>query len=140
MTTIYVQNRIPHKILKNITPKEAFTRVKLEIGHFKIFGCPVYLHVPKENRSKLEPLGRKDTFVGYSESSKSYRIYIPSQRQIEVRRDVTFEEEVSFQKSREAQMEIDSDIIPSPHSTIQRETYIIPDDPLAPVDPVVPTN
>jgi hypothetical protein len=27
------------------TPKEAFTGVKPEIGHFKIFGCPIYIHV-----------------------------------------------------------------------------------------------
>jgi hypothetical protein len=51
--------------LKNITLEEAFTGVKLEIGHFRIFGCPVYFHVPKENGYKLEPSGRKGTFVGY---------------------------------------------------------------------------
>jgi hypothetical protein len=49
MTTVYVQNRIPHQVLKNITPKEAFTGVKPEIGHFRIFGCPLYLRVPKEH-------------------------------------------------------------------------------------------
>jgi transposase InsO family protein len=102
MPAVYVQNHSLHQIPKNIIPEEAFTKVKPEIEHFKIFGCPVYLHVPKEKRSKLEPSGRKGTFVRYSESSKSYRIYIPSQRQIEVSRDVTFEEEVSFQKSIEA--------------------------------------
>jgi hypothetical protein len=31
-------------------------------------------------------------------------------------------------------MEIDSETIPSPPSTFQRETYIIPADPVAPVD------
>jgi hypothetical protein len=96
---VYVQNCSPHQILKNITPEEAFTKVKPEIRYFKIFGCPVYLHVPKEKRSKLEPSGRKGTFVGYNESSKAYRIYIPGQKQIEVSKDVTFEEEVAFQKS-----------------------------------------
>jgi hypothetical protein len=96
--------------------------VKPEIGHFRIFGCPVYFHVPKEKRSKLDPSGRKGTFVGYSESSKAYRIYIPGQRQIEVSRDVIFEEEIAFQRSRESQMEIDSETIPSPPSAVQRET------------------
>jgi hypothetical protein len=72
MTAVYVQNRSPHQLPKNITPEEAFTKVKPEIGHFRIFGCPVYLHVPKEKGSKLEPSGRKGTFVGYSESSKAY--------------------------------------------------------------------
>jgi hypothetical protein len=138
MTTVYVQNKSPHQILKNITPEEAFTGVKPEIGHFRIFGCPVYFHVPKEKRSKLEPSGRKGTFVGYSESSKAYRIYIPVQRQIEISRDVTFEEEIAFQRSRESQMEIDSETMPSPPSVVQRETNIIPVDSVAPVDPVDP--
>jgi hypothetical protein len=61
--TIYVQNRSPHQIL-NITPEEAFTRVKPEIEHFRIFGCPVYFHVPKEKRSKLDLSEGKDTFMG----------------------------------------------------------------------------
>jgi hypothetical protein len=100
MTTIYVQNRIPHQILNNITPKESFTGVKPKIGHFRIFGCPLYFHVPKEKRSKIDRLGKKGTFVGYSESSKDYRIYIPGQRQIEVSRDVIFEEEISFRRSK----------------------------------------
>jgi hypothetical protein len=49
--------------------------------------------------TKLDPSSRKGTFVRYSESSKEYWIYIPSQIQIDVRRDVTFEEEVAFRKS-----------------------------------------
>jgi hypothetical protein len=64
ITTICVQNRSPHQILKNITPEEPFIGVKPKIGHFRIFGCPVYLHIPKEKRSKLEHSGRKGTFVG----------------------------------------------------------------------------
>jgi hypothetical protein len=63
-----------------MTPEEAFTKVNPEVGHFRIFGCPIYLHVPKEKRSKLAPLGIKGTFVGYSESSKAYQIYILGQR------------------------------------------------------------
>jgi hypothetical protein len=62
--TVYVQNKSPHQTLKNITPEEAFTGVKAEIEHFGIFGCPVYFHVPKEKKSKLEPSGRKDIFMG----------------------------------------------------------------------------
>jgi hypothetical protein len=37
-------------------------------------------------------------------------------------------------------MEIDSETIPSPPSAIQRETYIILDEPIAPVDPLASTN
>jgi hypothetical protein len=44
----------------------------------------VYIHVPKEKRTKMEPSGKKGVFVGYNENSKAYRIYVLGQRQIEV--------------------------------------------------------
>jgi hypothetical protein len=37
-------------------------------------------------------------------------------------------------------MEIDSETIPSPPSAVQRETYIISVDPVAPIDPVFPAD
>jgi hypothetical protein len=39
-----------------------------------------------------------------------------------------------FNRPRESQMEIDSGTIPSPPSTIKRETNIIPTNPVAPID------
>jgi hypothetical protein len=47
MNIVYLQNHSPHQILKKITLEEAFTKVKPEIGHFRIFGCPVcWTHLP----------------------------------------------------------------------------------------------
>jgi hypothetical protein len=65
--------------------------------------------VPKEKMKKLETSGKNGTFMGYTETSKAYMIYIPGQCQIEVTRDVTFDEEVAFRRSRESHMEIDSE-------------------------------
>ena len=79
--------------------------MKPAVDHLRIFGCPMYIHVPKEKRSKMEPSGKKGIFVGYSETSKAYRIYIPGQRNIEVSRDVTFHEEVAFCRSREVPLD-----------------------------------
>jgi hypothetical protein len=101
MTTIYVQNRIPHRILKDMTPEEAFSGKKPNIENLRIFGCPVYSHIPKDKRNKLEPSGKKGIFMGYSDSSKAYRIYILEQHKIEVRRDITFNERMAFRKSNE---------------------------------------
>jgi hypothetical protein len=64
-----VQNRSTHRVLGDETPEEAFTKVKQEIRHLRIFGCPVYVHVSVEKRTKLEPSGEKGIFVGYSETS-----------------------------------------------------------------------
>jgi hypothetical protein len=35
--------------------------MKPEIEHLRLFGCPVYFHVPKEKKYKVDPLERKDT-------------------------------------------------------------------------------
>ena len=77
-----------------------FIGEKPKVNHLKIFGCPVYLHIPKEKRSKLDPSRKNGIFVGYSEQSKAYRIYIPRFCQIEISRDVTFDEDATFNKSR----------------------------------------
>ena len=73
-TAVYVQNRTPHRVLNNKNPKYVFSNKKPEVSHLRIFGCPVYIHIPKEKRTKLDPSGKKSIFVGYSENLKAYRI------------------------------------------------------------------
>jgi hypothetical protein len=58
------------------------------------------VHVPKDKRSKLDPAGKKGVFVGYGETSKEYRVYIPCYIHIKISRDVTFDEDATFSKSR----------------------------------------
>jgi hypothetical protein len=76
-TNVYVHGISPNKILGINTLEEVFTGKKLEVSDLRIFGCPMFIRVPKEKRTKLEPSRKKGTFVGYSETSKAYRIYIP---------------------------------------------------------------
>ena len=71
----------------------------------RLFGCSVYIHVPKDKRKKLELSGNRGIFVGYSESSKVYRIYVPGQRKIEISRDINFDERISFKNSIEEPIE-----------------------------------
>ena len=77
-----------------------FTRENPEVSRPKIFSCPVYIYIPTEKISKLDPSGKKGLFVGYSEQSKAYQIYIPWYHQIELRKYVTFEEDTAFIKSK----------------------------------------
>ena len=76
------------------TPKEVFSGKKPDVSHFRDFGSLVYFHVPKEKRSKL----KKRMFVGYSETSKAYKISVPGQREVEICHDVTFNEDVALKK------------------------------------------
>ena len=54
-TAMYVQDNISHNAIGNMTPEENFTGKKPEVSHLKKFGCPVFVHIPKEKRSKLDP-------------------------------------------------------------------------------------
>ena len=60
----------------------------------------MYIHISKEKRTKLDPLGKKGIFVGYSESSKAYKICFPRFKKIDISRDVTIEEKLAYKKSR----------------------------------------
>ena len=122
-TAVYVQNRSPHRRLGDITPEEAFTREKPDISHLRIFGCPVYIHVPREKRTKLDPTIKQGIFVGYSESVKAYRIYIPDQRKMELSRAVTFEEDVAYQRLRRSKWDSDDsqELLVSPSPPAERE-------------------
>jgi hypothetical protein len=61
------------------TPEEAFIGRRPDIGHLRMFGCLTYSHVPSEKRTKQEPTTEKGILVGYSETTKGYRIYLPAQ-------------------------------------------------------------
>ena len=45
------------------TPEEDFTGKKPDISHLKIFGSPIYIHVTKDDRKKLEPTTEVGIFV-----------------------------------------------------------------------------
>eukprot|EP00253_Pinus_taeda_P013514 PITA_13514 len=98
-TAVYLQNTSPHRALGHMTPEEAFSGKKSDIGYLHIFGCITYSYIPKEKRTKLEPTAEKGIFVGYSETSKAFRIDIPAQRRVVVRRDVKFKEDKAFRRS-----------------------------------------
>ena len=72
--TLYVQNILSHSALGFKTPEKMYTRKKPQLIHLKIFGFPVYVHIPKEKRIKLDPYEKKGIFVGYYEVSKSFKI------------------------------------------------------------------
>ena len=72
----------------------------------------------------MEPSGKKGIFVGYSETSKAYRIYVPGQRHIEVNRDVTFHEEAAFCQFKELQFDTDMEEHENPTTEVT-----VPDSP-----------
>ena len=139
-TAVYVHNHTPHRVIQNKTPEEVFSGNKPEVSHLRIFGCPLYIHIPKEKRTKLYPSRKKGIFVGYSESSKAYIIYFPGFKKIEINRDVTFDEYSAYIKSRKICVEdFEESKVPKICNTTMNEGTLEEDqeieEPQGPVDP-----
>ncbi|KAF8048140.1 hypothetical protein N665_2645s0001 [Sinapis alba] len=63
-TACYLINRVPTKILKDLSPFEVLNRNKPYIDHLQVFGCLCYVLVPGEQRNKLEAKSTKPCSLG----------------------------------------------------------------------------
>ena len=57
-----------------------------------MFGCDACVHVPKENRSKMDNKAEKCIFIGYKDGVKCYKHWNPETKKIVYSRDVVFRE------------------------------------------------
>jgi hypothetical protein len=90
----YIVNCSPTKALTNITPEEAWSSIKPDVSHFCVFGSEAWAHIPNAKHKALEPKSEKCIFVGYSEDVKGYRFLQPNSKEIIIRRDVQFNENI----------------------------------------------
>jgi hypothetical protein len=90
----YIVNHTPTKTLKNITLEEAWTKIKPDVSHFRVFGSIAWTHIPDEKRKALQPKSEKCIFVGHFEDVKGYILLQPHCNEIIIRRDVKFDENI----------------------------------------------
>jgi hypothetical protein len=50
----YLVNRSPSSMLVEKNPQEAWIDKTPSLEHIRVFGCDDYVHVTKENKSKLD--------------------------------------------------------------------------------------
>jgi hypothetical protein len=91
-TACYLVNRSPSSALDDTTPHEVWSGKKPFLQHLRVFGCDTYVHVPKENRSKLDNKAEKCIFIGYKDGVKGYKLWNPETKKIVYSRDVVFRE------------------------------------------------
>jgi hypothetical protein len=56
------------------------------------------MHIPAEQRTKLDYKSLRTVFVGYEINTKGYRLFDPMKRRIHVSRDVVFDESIMWYK------------------------------------------
>ena len=101
LTTTYLKNRIPSRVLDNKSPLEVlksfYPHSRTSNGLTpRVFGCIAFVHVHSQHRDKLDPRAIKCVFLGYSSTQKGYKCYNPSTRKFYISANVTFIENKPF--------------------------------------------
>ena len=91
-TAVYIRNRSPTTSVKDKTPYECWFNAKPNVSHFRVFGSQCYVHVPDDQRQKLDAKSYKGIFVGYPEGTKGYKVYNISTGKFTKTRQVIFDE------------------------------------------------
>ncbi|KAH9705479.1 hypothetical protein KPL70_011888 [Citrus sinensis] len=91
-TACYVLNRVLIRPNLNKIPYELWKDKKPNIGYFKVFICKCFVLNTKDNLGKFDPKSDVGIFLGYSNSSKAYRVYNKRTLVVEESIHVTFDE------------------------------------------------
>ncbi|KAH9656139.1 hypothetical protein KPL70_022564 [Citrus sinensis] len=91
-TACYVLNRVLIRPNLNKTPYELWKDRKPNIGYFKVFGCKCFVLNTKDNLGKFDSKSDVGIFLGYSNSSKAYRVYNKRTLVVEESMHVSFDE------------------------------------------------
>ena len=79
-----IRIRIPNKI---------WSGKDISYSHLRVFGCKAFVHVPKDERSKLDAKTKACVFLGYGQDEFGYRLYDPTKKKLIRSRDVIFVED-----------------------------------------------
>lgn len=88
-TANHIINRLPTKNVDS-TPYELWHGKQPNLNYFHVFGAPVYAHIPKDQRKKLDDTAQKLFFVGYELGTKGFRLLNKSTYKIKISRNVKF--------------------------------------------------
>jgi hypothetical protein len=133
-----IRNRSP-VTGKDKTPWELVHGDKPDLSFFRVFGCTVYAHEPKDLRDKLQPRSRKGRFLGYDSQRKGYRILLDGSQRVTVSADVLFFEENGSPPKVTSEEDNDANSEPEPDEEApvaeETETDTPPSPPGAPAAP-----
>nr|GEV74428.1 hypothetical protein [Tanacetum cinerariifolium] len=94
----YVQNRVLVNKSQNKTPYELFNGRTPAIGFLKPFGCHVMILNTLDHLGKFEAKGDEGYFIGYSMSSKAFKVFNKRIKRVEENLHVDFLENKLIEK------------------------------------------
>jgi hypothetical protein len=91
---VFIINKIPTPILQNRSPHELMHGALPDLQILKVFGSLVYASTLQNNRTKLDPRGRKCIFLGYKQGVKGTILFDLNTKDIFISRNVTHYEHI----------------------------------------------
>ena len=89
----YVMNKALIRPILKKTPYELYFERKPNISHFHVFGCKCFVHNNgKDHLGKFDAKSDEGIFIGYSLTSKAFRVYNKRTLQVEESIHVVFDE------------------------------------------------
>jgi len=89
-TANYVRNRCPSRSIGGKTAYQLWAGKIPDVSHLEEFGSEVYTLNRDGNKGKLDSRSRKGIFVGYSDETKGYRVWLINEKRTDIARDVKF--------------------------------------------------
>jgi hypothetical protein len=86
-------NRTGTSSVEGKSPFELWYNKKPKIEHLRIIGCTAYVHVPIQQRRKIDSKAETGILVGY-EGDDSYRVFVQPGNKTLRSRDVIFDEKL----------------------------------------------
>lgn len=96
---VYLINRSPRSSLEGKVAEEVWTGVDIDLSNLRIFGCPAYMLVAGDERSKLDSKSKKCIFLGFEKGVKGFKLWDPEARKRVFSRDVVFDEQYMVQQA-----------------------------------------
>ena len=93
---VYLINIGPSSALDGGILEEAWICKKVNYYFLRTFGCEAFVHIDKDDRTKLEAKSKKCTFIGYGVDDFGYRLWDYENHKIIRIRDVVFNEKFMY--------------------------------------------
>ncbi|RDX77794.1 hypothetical protein CR513_42027, partial [Mucuna pruriens] len=81
-TAVHVINLNPTVALNTKVLDKIWFGKDIKYDHLRVFDCKAFMHVPKDERSKLDMKTRQCIFIGYGHDEYGYKMYDPVEKKL----------------------------------------------------------
>ena len=135
-TACHTVNRVYFRPSTKKTPYELWKGRKPNVKYFRIFGSTYFILKDRENVGKFDSRSDEGIFLGYSSTSKAYRVY--NKRTMKVMETINVVIDESLDSSSEKSIEeLPKKILPPELKEVQEPTEQEPTSPSTPDTPSV---